>query len=77
MILAEESIVLARANSELAERMNLLSGRQRKQTEILSGLLTTTDFGLPSTYFMKRYQAVRLYWSFSICRELIPGLLES
>ena len=49
MILAEENIVLARANSELAERMNLLSGRQRKQTEILSGLLTTTDFGLPST----------------------------
>ena len=29
--------------------MNQQNGRQRKQTEILSGLLTTTDFGLPST----------------------------
>ena len=29
--------------------MNQQSDRQRKQTEILSGLLTTTDFGLPST----------------------------
>ena len=29
--------------------MNQQSGRQRKQTENLSGLLTTTDFGLPST----------------------------
>ena len=49
MILAEENIVLARANSELAEKMNLLNNRQRKQTEILGGLLTTTDFGMPST----------------------------
>jgi hypothetical protein len=49
MILAEENIVLARANSELAEKMHQLNDRQRKQTEILSGLLTTTDFGLPST----------------------------
>jgi hypothetical protein len=48
-ILAEENIVLARANSELTEKMNLLNDRQRKQTEILNGLLTTTDFGLPST----------------------------
>ncbi len=49
MILAEENAVLERDNSELAEKTNLLSGHQRKQTEILSGLLTTTDFGLPST----------------------------
>jgi hypothetical protein len=49
MILAEENVVLAKANSELSERMNQQSGRQRKQTEILSNLLTTTDFGLSST----------------------------
>jgi hypothetical protein len=49
MILAEENIILARANNELAEKMHQLNDRQRKQTEILSGLLTTTDFGLPST----------------------------
>ena len=49
MILAEENIVLAKANSELAERMQQLNDRQRKQTEVLSGLLTTTDFGLSST----------------------------
>jgi hypothetical protein len=49
MILAEENIVLAKANSELAEKMHQLNNRQRKQTEVLSGLLTTTDFGLPST----------------------------
>ena len=48
MILAEENVVLTKANSELSERMNQQSGRL-KQTEILSGLLTTTDFGLPST----------------------------
>ncbi len=49
MILAEENVVLARANTELAERTNLLNSRQRKQTKILSGLLTTMDFGLSST----------------------------
>ena len=49
MILAEENVVLAKANSELSEAMNRQNNRQRKQTEILSGLLTTTDFGLPST----------------------------
>ena len=49
MVLAEENVVLVKANSELSERMNQQNGRQRKQTEILSGLLTTTDFGLPST----------------------------
>ena len=49
MILAEENVVLAKANSELSERMTQQNDRQRKQTEILSGLLTTTDFGLPTT----------------------------
>ena len=49
MILAEENIVLAKANSELAEKIQQLNGRQRKQTEVLSGLLTATDFGLSST----------------------------
>ena len=49
MILADENVVLAKANSELAERMQQLNDRQRKQTEVLSGLLTTTDFGLPTT----------------------------
>ena len=49
MILAEENVVLAKANSELSEAINQQNDRQRKQTEILSGLLTATDFGLPST----------------------------
>jgi hypothetical protein len=49
MILAEENVVLARANCDLSAKMHQLNDRQRKQTEILSGLLTTTDFGLPST----------------------------
>jgi hypothetical protein len=49
MILAEENVVLPKANAELSVKMHQLNGRQRKQTEILSGLLTTTDFGLPST----------------------------
>ena len=49
MILAEENVVLAKANSELAVTTQQLNSRQRKQTEVLSGLLTTTDFGLPTT----------------------------
>jgi hypothetical protein len=49
MILAEENVVLAKANTELSARMQELNGRRRKQTEILGGLLTVTDFGLPST----------------------------
>ena len=49
MILAEENAVLAKANSELALRTQQLNNRQRKQTEVLSGLLTATDFGLPTT----------------------------
>jgi hypothetical protein len=49
MILAEENVVLAKATAELSARMQELNGRQRKQTEVLVGLLTATDFGLPST----------------------------
>jgi hypothetical protein len=49
MILAEENVVLAKVNSDLYARMQDLQERHRKQTEILSGLLTNADFGLPST----------------------------
>ncbi len=49
MILSEENVVFAKANGELAEKMHQLNDRQRKQTEILNRLLTTMDFGLPST----------------------------
>jgi hypothetical protein len=49
MILAEENVVLAKVNSDLSTRMHELQGRQRKQTEILNGLLTNADFGLSST----------------------------
>ena len=49
MILAEENVVLAKANDELSAKMHQLNDRQRKQTDILNSLLTTTDFGLPST----------------------------
>ncbi len=49
MILSEENVVSAKANSELAKKMHQLNDRQRKQTEILNRRLTSTDFGLPST----------------------------
>ncbi len=49
MILAEENVVLAKVNSDLYARMQDLQERHRKQTEILNGLLTNSDFGLPST----------------------------
>jgi hypothetical protein len=49
MILAEENIVLARANGELSEHMTKLNERQRKQTETLESLLANSDFGLPTT----------------------------
>jgi hypothetical protein len=49
IILAEDNVVLAKVNAELSARMQELNGRQRKQSEILGGLLTATDFGLPST----------------------------
>jgi hypothetical protein len=46
MILAEENVVLAKVNADLSARTQELQGRQRKQTEILDGLLTNADFGL-------------------------------
>ncbi len=49
MILAEESVVLARANSELLEHMAKLNSRQRKQTELLETLLVDSDFGSSSS----------------------------
>ncbi len=49
MILAEENVVLAKVNSDLSTRMHDLQERQRKLTEILDGLLTNADFGLPLT----------------------------
>jgi hypothetical protein len=41
--------VLAKVNTDLSARMQDLQGRQRKQTEILDGLLINADFGLSST----------------------------
>jgi hypothetical protein len=49
MILAEENVMLAKVNSDLYARMQDLQERHRKQTEILNGLLTNSDFRLPST----------------------------
>jgi hypothetical protein len=48
MILAEENVVLARANGEFSEHTTKLNERQRKQTEILEILLANSDFGLPT-----------------------------
>jgi hypothetical protein len=49
MILAEENVVLARANGELLEHMTKLNARQRKQTETLESLLANSDFGTSTT----------------------------
>ena len=49
MILAEENIVMAKANQELRAQVQQLQENQRHQTEVLDGLLTDTAFGLPST----------------------------
>jgi hypothetical protein len=49
MILAEENVVLTRANGELSEHMTKLNARQRKQTETLESLLANSDFGLATT----------------------------
>jgi hypothetical protein len=76
MILAEENIVLAKANSELAEKMQQLNSRQRKQTEVLSGLLTTTNFGLSSTVLQEAVPKSQTLFEFLICQEFIPGLSE-
>jgi hypothetical protein len=49
MILAEENIVLARANGELSEHTTKLNARERKQTETLESLLAKSDFELATT----------------------------
>jgi hypothetical protein len=55
MILAEENVVLAKVNSDPSARMHDLQKRQRKQTEILDGLLANIEFGLPS---LQRCQSI-------------------
>ena len=80
MILAEENIVLAKANSELAEKIQQLNGRQRKQTEVLSGLLTATDFGLSSTVLQEAVPKSQTLFELldlpGICSRLIGDLRE-
>jgi hypothetical protein len=49
MILAEENVVMAIANQELCAQVQQLQDKQRRQTEVLNSLLTSTDFGLPTT----------------------------
>ncbi len=49
MILAEENVVMAKANQELRAQVQQLEADQRRQTEVLNGLLTNTDLGLPTT----------------------------
>ncbi len=53
MILAEENVVLARANGELCEHMTKLNEHQRKQTETVESLLANSDFGLSTTVLNK------------------------
>ncbi len=48
LILAEENVVMAKANQELRAQVQQLQADQRRQTEVLNGLLTNTDFGLPT-----------------------------
>jgi hypothetical protein len=59
MILAEENVVLAKVNFDLYARMQELQERHRRQTEVLSCLLTNADFGLPQRCFLRRCQADR------------------
>jgi hypothetical protein len=49
MILAEENVVMAKVNQELRAQVQQLQDNQRRQTEVLNGLLTSTDFGLSTT----------------------------
>jgi hypothetical protein len=49
MILAEDNVVMAKANQELRAQVQQFQADQRRQTEVLNGLLTNTDFGLPTT----------------------------
>jgi hypothetical protein len=45
MILAEENVIMAKANQELRAQVQQLQENQRRQTEVLDGLLTNTAFG--------------------------------
>jgi hypothetical protein len=58
MILAEENVVMAKANQELRAQVQQLQADQRRQTEVLNGLLTNTDFGLPTTVYAERADIV-------------------
>ncbi len=57
MILAEDNVVMAKANQEIRAQVQKLQERQRCQTEVMNGLLTSTDFGLPSTVINDARQA--------------------
>jgi hypothetical protein len=61
MILAEENVVLARANGELSEHMTKLNERQRKQTEILESLLANSDLECQPLCSTKFCRADRRY----------------
>jgi hypothetical protein len=80
MILAEENVVLAKVNSDLYARMQELQERHRKQTEILSGLLTNADFGLPSTVLPEALPSGRalldLLDLLGVYSKLIGGIRE-
>ncbi len=54
MILAEKNVVMAKSNQELRAQVQQFQENQRRQTEVLNGLLTSTDFGLPTTVCIKR-----------------------
>ncbi len=80
MILAEENVVLARANGELSEQMTKLNERQRKQTETLESLLKASDFGLATTVLNEILPSgqtlLDLLDSLGIYSRLIGGLRE-
>jgi hypothetical protein len=80
MILAEENVVLAKVNSDLYARMQELQERHRKQTEILSGLLTNAEFGLPSTVLSEALPSGRAFLDLLhlpvVYSKLIGGIRE-
>ncbi len=49
MIFAEENVAMAKVNQELRAQVQQLQDYQRCQTEVLNGLLASTDFRLPTT----------------------------
>ena len=83
MILAEEDVVLAKVNSDLSARMHDLQERQRKQTEILDGLLANAEFGLPSTVLPDVLPSGQVLLgllhncSISQCRKLVVYLSQA